>query len=209
MDNIYVFDLDGTLIDSMERFGKGVLSVLDEEGILYDDSLIKILTPLGYTGIAEYYIGLGVPGPVSRIFQRITENLVQEYSHNIVLKPYVREYLEKLKGEGGRLFVLTASPHVVTDVCLERNGIHHLFERVWSVEDYGITKSDPQIYHQVAERIGCGVGDIRFYDDNFIALKTARLAGCQVFGVLDIQSPEDLEKVKAEAPLIASYRDLL
>ena len=53
MSNIYVFDLDGTLVDSMPYFTKGMLSIADGAGIEYDETLIKILTPLGYIKGAE------------------------------------------------------------------------------------------------------------------------------------------------------------
>ena len=48
MSGIYVFDLDGTLVDSMPYFTKGILSIADEAGLEYDGTLIKILTPLGW-----------------------------------------------------------------------------------------------------------------------------------------------------------------
>ena len=47
MKQIHIFDLDGTLLDSMPFFARGVLQVLEEEGIPYGDDLIDILTPLG------------------------------------------------------------------------------------------------------------------------------------------------------------------
>ena len=135
--DVYVFDLDGTLVDSMPYFTKGILSIPDEEGIAYGDDLIKILTPLGYTKSAEYYVNvMGIRDSVEHIVERIREKLVFEYSNNILLKEGVGDYLRRLHAAGARLFVLTASPHLVTDVCLQRNGVYELFEQVWSVEDF-------------------------------------------------------------------------
>jgi beta-phosphoglucomutase-like phosphatase (HAD superfamily) len=65
---VYVFDLDGTLVNSMPRYEAGMLSILDEAGIAYGDDLIKIITPLGYTKTAEYYINeLGLDDSVASI----------------------------------------------------------------------------------------------------------------------------------------------
>ena len=52
----YVFDFDGTLVDSMPSFIAGVLKVLDEYSVKYNDDIIKIITPLGFLGTAEYFI---------------------------------------------------------------------------------------------------------------------------------------------------------
>ena len=194
---VYVFDLDGTLVDSMPYFTRGILSIPDEEGIPYGDELIKILTPLGYTKSAEYYVNvLGMRDSVEHIVERITEKLVFEYSNNIVLKPGVGDYLRRLHASGARLFVLTASPHVVTDVCLQHNGVFDLFERVWSVEDFGLSKSDTRIFLEVARQIGCQPHEIHYFDDSLIALENATAAGLDTYGVRDSHSPDELTRMR-------------
>lgn len=197
MKKVYIFDLDGTLVNSMPYYTKGTLSVLDDEGIPYEPELINVLTPLGYTKTAEYYIEkMGVKGTVEEIVERLKKKLVYEYTYNIKLKPFVGEYLRKLKAEGAHLYVLTASPHIVTDVCLQRNGVYDLFDEVWSVEDYGLSKSGTELFFKVAERIGCEMADVNYFDDNTIAVTNAHKAGYKVYGVLDIQPAAEVEIVK-------------
>ena len=97
MSGIYVFDLDGTLVDSMPYFTKGILSIADEAGLEYDGTLIKILTPLGYIKGAEYYVNeLGVKDTVENIVAKIQSRLIYEYSNNIYTKPFVKDYLKLL-----------------------------------------------------------------------------------------------------------------
>ena len=96
-EKICVFDLDGTLVDSMPYFSKGILSIADDAGIEYGSELIRILTPLGYVGGAEYYVNtLGVKDTVENIVKTIGDRLVYEYSNNVVLKAGVGEYLRRL-----------------------------------------------------------------------------------------------------------------
>ena len=58
--NDYLFDFDGTLVDSMPTFIAVMLRILDENNIKYEDDIIKIITPLGYAGTAGYFRKLGV-----------------------------------------------------------------------------------------------------------------------------------------------------
>lgn len=212
MAEIYIFDLDGTLVDSMTYFSKGILSIADDAGIKYDGTLIKILTPLGYTKSAEYYVNeLGIQDTVENIVKKIGDRLVYEYSNNIVTKRGVKEYLKKLHAAGARLFVLTASPHLVTDVCLKNNGIFDLFEKVWSVEDHGLSKSSPELFFKVAKDIGCRENEIHYFDDSLIALENAKKAGYITYGVYDAQSDTELSRMKDELSdiLVMSFEELL
>ena len=209
---ICVFDLDGTLVDSMPYFTKGMLSIADDAGISYDDTLIKILTPLGYVKGAEYYVNkLSVNDTVENIVSKINSRLLYEYANNIYTKPFVKEYLFKLHENGPRMFVLTASPHSVTDVCLKHNGIYDLFEKVWSVEDFGLSKSDTRIFFEVARTIGCEPCEIHYFEDSLIALENAKKAGFMTYGVYDAQSDEELENMKSELAdiVVMDFQELL
>lgn len=210
MNPIYVFDLDGTLVDSMKYFAKGILKIADEAGISYGEELLKILTPLGYQKSAEYYVNeLGVKDSVENIVSRIKQNLVYEYTNNIVAKKGVKEYLQMLHKNGARLFVLTASPHLVTDVCLKRNGVYDLFEQVWSVEDFLLTKSDTRLFFKVAETIGCLPNEIHYFDDSLIALGNAKLSGYQTYAVYDAHTSDEVKKMKAEYDVFVDGFDSL
>ena len=207
---VYVFDLDGTLVNSMPRYEAGMLSILDEVGIAYGDDLIKIITPLGYTKTAEYYINeLGLDDSVASIVSKMENKLVYEYSNNIFLKPGVNEYVRRLHAEGARLFVLTASPHIVTDVCLKHNGVYDLFETVWSVEDFGLSKSGTELFYEVARRIGCERDEINYFDDSLIALKNAKKSGYITYAVYDRHTPDEIERMKNEYDIfVGSFEEL-
>ena len=77
--------------------------------------------------------------------------------------------------------------------------IYYLFSHVWSCEDFGTTKADPQIYHMAAREIGQPVEAIWFLDDNLGADRTAKAAGMRVFGVYDASSAEYEQEIRAAA----------
>ena len=136
----YLFDFDGTLVDSMPHYASLMLRILEENNVMAT--------------------------------------------------------LEELKRRGADLYVLTASPHSVLDVCLQRLGLFDLFSNVWSCDDFHTTKADPRIYQMAAERIGKPVEEILFLDDNYHADRTAASAGMKVCGVYDPTSKEYVEDMK-------------
>lgn len=195
--NTYLFDFDGTLVDSMPAFVAVMLRILEENNIRYGNDIIKIITPLGYVGTAKYYVEqLGLGMTQDDLIETMNQYAYNEYAHNIQAKTNVIETLKKLKEQGADLYVLTASPHSVLDVCLKRLGMFDLFTAIWSCEDFGTTKADPEIYKMAAERIGKPIEDILFLDDNYNADKTAVSVNMKVCGVYDMSSEEYTEEIK-------------
>ena len=210
MKKYCVFDLDGTLIDSMGEWAQTMIDILDEENISYPDDIIATITPLGNAKTAELFIEMGVDSDKDALIERMGRYAIKAYSERIVTKPYIPELLKKLKSEGHILAVLTASPHITTDVCLKKNGVYDLFDKVWSVNDFGLTKSQPEIYVEAAKRLGADISEITFFDDNLTALTTAKKAGLECVAVYDKSSENDTEKIKNIADrYIVSAKELL
>ena len=193
----YLFDFDGTLVNSMPSFIAVMLRILDENDVQYENDIIKIITPLGYQGTARYYIEhFGLKQSETELLTLMNRYAYDEYAFHIQAKNNVIETLCRLKNMGANLHVLTASPHSVLDVCLKRLGMFELFTNVWSCDDFATTKADPEIYIMAAEKIGRPVGEILFLDDNYNADKTAVAAGMRVCGVYDESSREYADEIR-------------
>ncbi len=208
--NTYLFDFDGTLVDSMPTYVSVMLRILDENEVSYDRDIMKTITPLGYRGTAEYYKTLGVSLSVDEMVETMQRYALDEYVYNIKAKDSVVDVLKLMHQRGDRLNVLTASPHGALDPCLKRLGIYDLFDNVWSCEDFKTTKSDPKIYGMAAEKIGAPVEDIIFLDDNFNALMTAKAAGMRVYGVYDASSEEYSDEIRGISErYISNFKELI
>ena len=193
----YLFDFDGTLVDSMPTYVSVMKRILDENGVGYGDDIVKIITPLGYKGTAEYYKTLGVKLSVEEMVATMNRYAVEEYTYNIGEKSNMISTIKALKARGDGLNVLTASPHTALDPCLKRLGVFDLFDHVWSCDDFGTTKADLEIYRMAAARMGKRVEEVIFLDDNLGADTTAKNAGMTVYGVYDLSSAEYAEQIKA------------
>lgn len=195
-----IFDLDGTLIDSMPVWADRIYHLLDEQHISYPDDIIRTLAPMDNAAIAVYLQQqLGLSPDAEEILSCMQAFIATDYRENIPAKATVPETLAALKASGLRLHVLTASPHCLTDVCLKRLGLWELFDTVWSCEDFALPKTDENIYRRLCEKIGAFPAACVFADDNYRALKTAKRAGLTVVGVFDESDAADADSIRAIA----------
>ena len=200
MSRIWLFDLDGTLIDSMPTGVDIVLQFLRDHGVSYPDNFIEIITPLGYKGISKYYAEkMGIPMTADEIFAAFQQKTLQAYGEIIPLKKGVKETLEALKTKGDKLFVLTASPNALIELSLKRLGVFDLFEETWSVEQFSWTKANKELFYEIAKRLGVSTSDCIMVDDNYNVLKVAKSAGMQTVGVYDEYSKATQTDLRAAA----------
>jgi len=194
----FLFDFDGTLVDSMPTWSGKMLHVLQSLQLPYPPDIIKTLTPLGDRGSAEYFIRTyNLQLTVPELIARMDDYARIHYEQHIPAKDTVPETLQALRRKGCSLNVLTASPHRMLDPCLRRLGLYELFDHVWSCDDFARTKAEPEIYREAAAQLGLRCEQCVFADDNINALRTAKCAGMAVIGVYDDSSADDASRIRA------------
>ena len=192
--SVYIFVFDGTIVDSMPYWSEKMLNILRTTSTPYPADVIKYITTLGDAGTAKYFRDdLHVPLTMEEMYA------LPKYRDVIPLKEGVSDYLTMLRENGCSLHVLTASPHKMVDPCLKRLGIYDLFDNVWSTDDFGMPKSNPEIYREAVRRIGAEITDAVFFDDNINAVKTARVAGLYTVGVYDATGEDFADEMKTAA----------
>lgn len=200
MHKYYLFDFDGTLVDSMPHWSKIMLDTLDDGKVSYPNNILDIVCPLGYLGTAEYFINvLGLKANSDKLVESFINKAIYNYKNIIPLKDGVKDYLLFLKSKGKSLNVLTASPHNALDPCLKRLGVFDLFDNVWSCDDFNTTKANPKIYHAVAKKLNTTVSEIAFFDDNINSIKTGKQAGAYTVGIFDKSGSNFTSELKSTA----------
>ncbi len=182
----YLFDMDGTLVNSMPYIANLLIGFLNDRKVKYPDNILDILIPMGYKKVSEYYVNeLKINENAMDVLKYMYETLRLSYENDIPLKEGVKEYLLSLKEKGYSLNVLSGSPHPSMDPCLKRNGIFELFDNTWCCEDFNTSKTDPSLYKMVAKKLGCEPSEIAFFDDNINSIKGGKSAGLYTVGVFD------------------------
>ena len=197
MSKHFIFDFDGVLVDSMDTWAGVYVNLLRSYTGDAPSDMVKQITPLGNAGAARYCIERGVDMTEEQLLEYSLSEFQREYLTNVRLKPNVATVLRKMKESGISLHVLTASSHSYVDGCLDNAGVLELFTRVWSTDDFGLSKAAPDIYLRAAELLGADVSDCTFFDDNIIALTNAKLSGMRAVGVYDKSSDALVDDIKA------------
>lgn len=193
-----IFDFDGTLVDSMQGWADFIFDHLDNLHISYPDDIIKIVSPLGTRGAANYLIDLGVDSTVDDLLELMDSFALDEYTYRVPAKAHVIDKLKELKNAGYSLNILTACNHNLLDPCLKRLGIYDAFDNIWSCEeDLSMSKKEVELYTLVSKKLDSVCENCVFFDDNIGALTTAKESGMITVGVFDATSDDLIDEIKS------------
>ena len=181
-----IFDLDGTLLDSMfiwDTIGEEYLRSLGKEP---HEDLKETFMTLTLEEAAEYYREhYGVTLSVKEIVDGVNAMVEQTYRTKVTLKPGISEYLAWLKENGVRMCVATVTDRYLVEETLERLGVRHYFSEIFTCAEVGFGKDKPVIYQKALEHLGTEKSDTYVFEDLPFALNTAKTDGFPTVGVYD------------------------
>ena len=181
-----IFDLDGTLLDSMfiwDTIGEEYLRSLGKEP---HEDLKETFMTLTLEEAAVYYREhYGVTLSVKEIVDGVNAMVEQTYRTKVTLKPGIAEYLAWLKENGVRMCVATVTDRYLVEETLERLGVRHYFSEIFTCAEVGFGKDKPVIYQKALEHLGTEKRDTYVFEDLLFALNTAKTDGFPTVGVYD------------------------
>lgn len=199
MDKKYaIFDMDGTLIDSMVFWKNLATEYLTSKGILQIPAdILEQIKPMTMSESAALFKReFGLAGDVEA---QMNEMMEDHYRNDIPLKPGVWEYLENLHRQGVRMCEASATAEHLMESCLTRLGVRQYFEFLLSCETVGAGKRSPLVYQEAARRLGAVPGQIAVYEDALYAVQTAKAAGFHVVGVYDDSAADSWQAIEQES----------
>ena len=196
-----IFDLDGTLIDSMgiwEEVPDHLVRRLGSEPV---PGLADALRTRDLRAGAEQLIRLyGWDLTADQVLDEVDRLLEETYSTSVPLKPGVGELIPRLHEQGIPLCIATASTEGQAMGAMRHFGLSDCFSFVLSCTRYG-GKDRPDIFLEAARRLGLQPEEILLVEDSLYSVRTAHRAGFGTVGVVDASAHSD----RAELQQLCTY----
>ncbi len=181
-----IFDLDGTIIDSMwiwDTFGEDYLRTLGKEP---KENLAEAFKTFTLQQAAEYYREhYGVNLSAQEIVNDINNMVAEIYRTKVTLKSGVKDFLKRLHYKGVKMCVATVTDRAIAEDVLKRLGVLEYFSEIFSCAEVGYDKTTSHIYRKALEYLGTEKTETVVFEDVVHALKTAKDDGFKVAAVYD------------------------
>jgi HAD superfamily hydrolase (TIGR01509 family) len=203
-----IFDMDGTLLDSMQAWRSLGSSFLRRQGKEPDGELDRMLCAMSLGEGAAYCIEqYGLSMEPQEVIRLMRSEIEEFYRLRVAPKAGVERMLSILKMEGVWMYVATATDHPLADIAMDHAGLMKYFRGMITCGDAGRGKEDPKVYEMALRRLRCRKEDAVVFEDALFALRTAKAAGFRTAAVYDPSEP-DQDAMKAEADYyIRSFED--
>lgn len=199
----YIFDLDGTVLDSMGVWKNIDRDFLGKRGLTFTEEYAKALSSMKLGPAAEYTIKLyGLNERAEDIIEEWLGAAREEFAERVGLKPYAREMLETLKKREIPMAVATTSQKELYLPALERNGILEYFDVIIDSDMVNRGKESPEIFLAAAKGLGLEPRDCIVFEDTAAGIRSAKEAGFITAAVLDEVQERDHPEIRDTADRI-------
>ena len=204
-----IFDLDGTIIDSMPMwyslYGSYIVEAKIEPSQEFLDFLRHASIPMAAKRFSEEFD----LGSTEDIEAKLYGHVADYYKNRATLRPNVDKLIKKLHASGVKMCVATATESGHAKNALMHTGLLSYFDDVISCKDLGIEKNKPDIYFEALKRIGVEQDEVVVFEDALHAVETAKSGGFYVVAIYE-QTVEDHKRVEELADkYIHDYKELL
>lgn len=206
-----IFDLDGTLVDSMWVWRQIDVDYLKSKGHSLPENLNSEICHLSFTQTANYFKKrFNLSDSIETILDDWHNMAYNHYSKNVKLKDGVKEFLDKLKNYNVKIALATSNSVPLLEACLKNNGIYDYFDAITTTDEVPNGKNCPDVYLLAAEKININPSDCIVFEDILAAINGAKAANMTVVAVHDEHSSNELDEIiKASDKYINSYFELI
>lgn len=205
-----LFDLDGTLIDSMWMWGDIDREYLGQFGFELPADLQEQIQGMSFSETAVYFKEhFLIPSSVEDIKAEWNRMAWDKYSSEVPLKEGVIELLRELKERGILMGIATSNSKELVELVISKLEVKEYFESIRTSCEVAKGKPSPDIYLLVAKDLGTKPVNCLVFEDIIQGIQAGKSAGMKVCSVYDRNSAEDTDKKKELSDYyIHSYSEL-
>ena len=192
-----IFDVDGTILDSMGVWGDVLYRFYEKYGQALDDekaAQFKEMTLNESLPLINDELGLGMT--FEEIYEDFRRMVDVEYERSIPIKPFADEYLKRLHESGVKIAVATSGYEGMCKSAFKRLGILEYIDAYAFSAEVGVNKSKPDVYLLAAQRIGAEPCECTVYEDIVQGINTAKNAGFSTCAVYDDTNRDETQRLK-------------
>jgi len=211
MKSTYIFDLDGTLLDSMRVWAQVDIEFITKRGLSVPVNYADSILSMSFTEAAEYTIKrFNLPDSVEDLLAEWADLAAHAYANTVELKAGAREFLMKLREKGAKLAIATSTLPRLCEIALNRHGIFDWFDVICNSNEVNVGKSRPDVFLLAAKKLGVNPKDCIVFEDILPAVKSAKSVGMSVIAVYDESSKDDwYEMTKISDDFIYNFVDIV
>ena len=188
--NGVIFDMDGTLIESLtfwKYFFKRVgVTYLNDEHFTPTETVNKNMRTMSFAPAMEYFCKVCNIPTTAKEFVQFAKNELSSYYLNVAtVKEGAFELLDYLKNKKIKMCLASATGLDEIMVVMKHHKLSSYFDLIMSCQEVGAGKEKPDVYYLAAKRLGENVANLVVVEDSFVALETANTAGFKTIGVFD------------------------
>ena len=206
-----LFDLDGTLVDSMWMWGKVDAEFFENEGMKMPDDFQRQIEGMSFRDVTlymkeKYHFKLSP----EEIGKKLNEMGAYKYEHEVKIKDGVHNFLQYLKETGIKTAICSSTSRFLVSSCIKANNIEQYIDIIKTSCDVPKGKPAPDIYLAASKELGISPNHCLVFEDIPNGIRAGKSAGMRVCAVYDIYSvPFEPEKKNLADYFIQSFNDVL
>ena len=206
-----LFDLDGTLVESMSMWGDIDVDYLKKFHIPVPEGLQKAIEGLSMYQTAVYFKeNFAIEDSLEEIMDEWNRMAYEKYTTEIPLKPGARAFLNGLKDKNIPCGIATSNSRILTEAILKSHQVENYFSVMVTGDEITNGKPDPEVYLEAAKKMGVAPEHCLVFEDIPFGIIAGKRAGMTVCAVEDAYSMKDMEeKIRLADFCIKSYEELL
>lgn len=206
-----IFDMDGTLIDSMWIWKQIDIDFLESRGHEFPEDLTKKIEGMSFTEVASYFKErFELTETIDELKAIWTDMAIHLYRHEIGMKPGAMAFLEKIDALRLPMGIGTSNSRDLAVEVLEKNNVITYFTSIRTSCEVEKGKPSPDVFLKVAEDLGVAPEACLVFEDTVAGAQAGINAGMRVIGVMDeVSLPHKEELLEIVERYIESYEEIM